>query len=913
MRQPDFEQCKQNYMSNRTAQQYYGWTGKVIGIQPNNYSQISTAGCRDLCGTGSDYYPWSLASSTITTWILPIIGILLQAPFESNAFWRTVLAIARWVGSPMASLAYILWNIKVSAKCALMVDMATRCDEDITNQDSHFASIRDSFYILTTMNQYTMRRSEALNKEAEGLLRIVLFSKDIQLRGKDGKEKRLNEVRQNLARRFRAARRRGVVPVFVSTGWFLFSIGISIQASFGQLGQNATAHDLALGLLLAWLPVLILCSIVDRNPVAAEDIRRKLNKLVDTVCRSLQDDEIREEFIDTFEGQPESERKRMEAWVRQISRQSEYMQDFFVYFAGQGRVRWHYGAAHPILSDIEKSYVTAHGRGWLANEAEARTHLVLGTVDEGLLWFDFRELWQICSAVLIVGGTCFGAFILSYYTPTVGLGCRSGGYVIFCIISFSQLVFELLVWWFASPVRPEQPHWVRRSITHVQQKHMVIKMEERAHDMLQRFARAGKNLLSRSFSRLLDVLPFPPRFKANVKSSLKHQAQTRRDWTFQQWTEHCFFRPMEILNSTWLLYIVLAQTFGSYRTCDCMTSTWGSSGGYMDFLQSDLTTSPWVRWYWSAGTAAGTLIMALGMAYVVGEWCQQSHLSTDDYAAACRGLRRTRAYRRWTYRPFRVVARAVLFLGRGGRGSSSLHWLPDGRGYRQARRGEGRGGAVMGAPGEIAMAPTTPPRVGPLGVTPSIQLQEWVDAGPYGERRGGGGGGRQRYRSVSLDTFDEDGFYYDQHRHHRGVSIASSSTPTNTTVEFSPPYFPGSRGVRSRSRSRGESDASTKGLLAGGAGQRPDDVVVGVRDDEVARGSWGDEMRSALESASQVGSALGAEERGEGREEAVLPPPPPAARRSVELLGVGEGVAGGLGLRPAYVRMGTDEAGREAK
>lgn len=107
-------------MSNKTAQEDYGWTGKVIGIQPNNYSQISTAGCRALCGTGSDYYPWSLASSTITTWILPIIGILLQAPFESNAFWRTVLAIARWVGSPMASLAYILWNIKVSAKCALM-------------------------------------------------------------------------------------------------------------------------------------------------------------------------------------------------------------------------------------------------------------------------------------------------------------------------------------------------------------------------------------------------------------------------------------------------------------------------------------------------------------------------------------------------------------------------------------------------------------------------------------------------------------------------------------------------------------------------------------------------------------------------------------------------------------------------
>lgn len=120
MPRPDFNQCAENYMHNATAQKWYGWKGEVIGIAPNNVSQISTEGCRQLCGTDADYYPWSLASNTITTWILPIVGILLQAPFESNAFWRTVLAIARWVGSPMASLAYILWNIKVSAKCALM-------------------------------------------------------------------------------------------------------------------------------------------------------------------------------------------------------------------------------------------------------------------------------------------------------------------------------------------------------------------------------------------------------------------------------------------------------------------------------------------------------------------------------------------------------------------------------------------------------------------------------------------------------------------------------------------------------------------------------------------------------------------------------------------------------------------------
>jgi hypothetical protein len=48
-----------------------------------------------------------------------MIGMLLQAPFESNEFWQTMKAIFRWVGSPIASLSWILWNIEVSGKCAL--------------------------------------------------------------------------------------------------------------------------------------------------------------------------------------------------------------------------------------------------------------------------------------------------------------------------------------------------------------------------------------------------------------------------------------------------------------------------------------------------------------------------------------------------------------------------------------------------------------------------------------------------------------------------------------------------------------------------------------------------------------------------------------------------------------------------
>lgn len=205
----NFTECAIRYTSNQSLIDRWHWNGTILGLERNFSTQISREGCISLCGDGIDLYPWSDASSTITTWVLPVIGTLLQAPFESNAFRRTVWAITRWVGSPIASLSYVLWNIKVSAKAALMVDMAVPYDQ-YPERQSHFGSMRDSMYLLLAMTQYTMNPTAIKQeKEAERLLRIALFSKDLQLTDTDQK---LWRMRRTLARELREMRRRGVVP-----------------------------------------------------------------------------------------------------------------------------------------------------------------------------------------------------------------------------------------------------------------------------------------------------------------------------------------------------------------------------------------------------------------------------------------------------------------------------------------------------------------------------------------------------------------------------------------------------------------------------------------------------------------------------------------------------------------------------
>lgn len=652
----NFTQCGNTYMQNITLIQRYNYTGRVRLIPANPFTQITTKGCVALCGSGSEYAPWSQIATSITTWVLPIIGVLLQAPFESNNFWKTIKAINRWIGSPISSFSFILWNIDISGRCALFVDMALPYGE-IADEESEFASVRDSFYILMNLNQYKMKPPISMTREAEGLLRIMLFSKDLKLIGTN---KTLSQMRRKLAYDLRSNRRRGVVAVFISTLWFLVALGISVESAFGELGNNAQAHDLALGLFTAWFPVLILCSILDRNPIASDDIQRKLNKMVDFTCISLQDETTRDSYISSFRNLPHSQ--QMAYWVNKITHKAGFIQgNFFNGFAGQARTRFHYGAAHAILCDIEKAYIAGHGRNWLGHDSrDARAAVVLGQVDRGFVWFDGRQMWQAVAAITLVVGTSVGGFILSFNTPTVGLGCRTGGYMIYIVIALALHGAEMLVWWLTSPLRKkEQFQASMEQYTQRQPSETTISGPTRIR--LPGLA-TSKTALAKilivleglSVRLVLIILRAAPMRRRKVRMeriefAIRRHFEKLRNLTTREWTQRVFFTPVEFVNTVWMCYMIMAQTVGAFNTCSCMTSSWGGYGGYLDFTQWSHADSPLVAEYWIQGTIITCTFMALGMAYIVLEWLLQAHLSTENYKDAMEGLKRVRRFRRYTH------------------------------------------------------------------------------------------------------------------------------------------------------------------------------------------------------------------------------------------------------------------------
>lgn len=187
-------------------------------------------------------------SNTITTWVgflslhvtsaayahkvVPVIDFILPAQFESSQNFNSFLALARWIGNPIASMSYVLWNIKITGKCAMMVDMATTYDE-FPKEDSQFAQMRDSLYIHESVQVqlapescihadwtcFADRISRDLVKQddliiaAEKLLRIFLFSDELPITT----EASLTDRRKKLTGTIRAFRKKGLFPVLVST------------------------------------------------------------------------------------------------------------------------------------------------------------------------------------------------------------------------------------------------------------------------------------------------------------------------------------------------------------------------------------------------------------------------------------------------------------------------------------------------------------------------------------------------------------------------------------------------------------------------------------------------------------------------------------------------------------------------
>ncbi|KAK6334655.1 hypothetical protein TWF718_010103 [Orbilia javanica] len=570
-----------------------------------------------VCGATSGLYEWTLISDTLTTWILPLFGLIVSLPFESNKRGHTILTIFRWIGSPFATLTYIFWNLRAIGRAAILTDFGvpqrsrgrstctqpsdtenggnnielegmaniaqdppgerlgrnTRAFEDPDPDNATFSSVRDSFAILCVMNQYKLSSRLPISESTlRGNILSALFLDDDTAR-RPG----LVRYRAYVAVEIRRCRKRGVVPVLATLGWYFFALAISMYKAFGDVGDNATAHNLALGLLMGWLPVLVATAIIDRNTVDSEHVVGLLNQLM----RIIHGHDIT-----------------------------------FTKFVGQGRRRWHYGVAHPILSMLEQyPEPTQRPVDW--------TRVARGCVsdnwkgNERTFSIDYFNKWEfvhMLAAWSTLGLSVLGAWYISYNTPTVGLGCRSFSYVMFlAFCTFTGLV-ELALY----PI--------------------VYRPVNRRHT---------------------DDILVQDGFRGYIRSK-KFRGQMNGVLAF-----------LDIISTLILFTTVFMQTTGSFQFFWCRASLFGRRGGYVIFdtvmYINDFFDA---RTYWMIGAIVSSVVPGLGTVWVLREWLTQSFLWSVDVTMARRGLRRVRSWKRFWW-GVRGGGRLNLKWLKGGVG-----WMP---------------------------------------------------------------------------------------------------------------------------------------------------------------------------------------------------------------------------------------------
>lgn len=195
-----------------------------------------------------------------------------------------------------------------------------------------------------------------------------------------------------------------------------------------------------MGFAVSWITPLVVGAVVDRNATATKDLGLKLNRLFAQARTALRSMHGNYEQLMLRNGLP----KHVSLHVDNVVLES-LPEDLFVSFAGQGRLRWYRSVAHPILAGIERSYAAEQGRGWFEHGEYAKAAMLIPDTTNGFCVVDRQLTLQAAAAFLIIFGNLGAGFLISYYTPPVGLSCRAFSYLVFGMLTVLVTVIEVVL------------------------------------------------------------------------------------------------------------------------------------------------------------------------------------------------------------------------------------------------------------------------------------------------------------------------------------------------------------------------------------------------------------------------------------------------------------------------------------
>ncbi|KAI8715224.1 hypothetical protein NCS52_01029700 [Fusarium sp. LHS14.1] len=201
-------------------------------------------------------------------------------------------------------------------------------------------------------------------------------------------------------------------------GTFITAFIFSIVLAFDEEAGNRTGSPLTLGLLYCWLPLLVIFTIIDRNPVSADRSAALMSRWlfnVDAVLASAR-----------AAGANLTDMPAPVWWSRSVDQDDDLGEFRIQEFIGQGRKIKYCGLADAVIRAQN-----AHTLRRDLDQYRLCAQTVLTHLDSRpIQWW----LTALASLFLVVFEIMM-AFLIAYCTPTFGLGCWSGGLLLYGALS----------------------------------------------------------------------------------------------------------------------------------------------------------------------------------------------------------------------------------------------------------------------------------------------------------------------------------------------------------------------------------------------------------------------------------------------------------------------------------------------
>jgi hypothetical protein len=333
---------------------------------PSNseYFALNRTGCEILCRNRVEsespiaWYTPPTSIALTSSWIFPL-NILLSLPYESlheGKIHKTIIAVLNWLGSPQTALTATVFNFRQFRQAHRRV---------FRHINTHRYHLRcAAYFVLCSLNQFDIDPFTLTGRDSQPsrMLDVLTYGLFRPLSNGNAPDVELtNQLLVQLAFQLRMLRRRGVIPMLANLAMFLAAFVFSVFLAFTELeGDTTTPFSLAFGLLLTWLPLLVVFTIVDRNPISSERTSELISRWLHNV-EAVKDWSARVNAIapgdesEDAEGARPPDDPKIQWWDTTTEISEELQVQGFI---GQGRQIQYCGLPHAVLAATETADFT---------------------------------------------------------------------------------------------------------------------------------------------------------------------------------------------------------------------------------------------------------------------------------------------------------------------------------------------------------------------------------------------------------------------------------------------------------------------------------------------------------------------------------------------------------------------------